>query len=139
MEKFVRVNENGVVVECVDVMPENAQGDWRPAVNVVPTLIPFKQIMGTHTFDITKDPVEIVWSSIDLTLQERKDTITGVVITPIQNQIREELNRQLDSEESVDLQVVQQLMETIRVKKLEIDALQTHQEVDDYIVANGIT
>lgn len=138
MPKYVRV-ENDQVIECLDYLPENAQGDWREAIDIIPSLIAFKQIQGPHTFDISKTPVEIVWSVIDLNLNERKETIINTVTSSLQNELNKQLNKNLsDPNESINFQLVESLVNQIRSKKFEIDAIQTHEELDQYIQNNNI-
>ena len=138
MPKYVRV-ENDQVIECLDYLPPNHQGDWREAIDIVPTLIAFKQIQGPHTFDITKSPVEIVWSVIDLTLNERKETIVQYVTGDLQGELNRELSKDLaDPNENINFQLVESLVNQIRSKKFEIDAIQTHEEMDQYILDNNI-
>jgi hypothetical protein len=138
MSKYVRV-ENDQVVECLDYLPANHQGDWREAVDVIPSLIPFKQIQGPHSFDISKTPVEIVWSVIELTLDERKQTIFNMTTADLQNQIEKQLNKDLSNpSENINFQLVESLVNQIRSKKFEIDAIQTHEEMDQYILDNNI-
>jgi hypothetical protein len=138
MPKYVRV-ENDQVIECLDYLPENAQGDWREAIDIIPSLIAFKQIQGPHTFDISKTPVEIVWSVIDLNLNERKETIINTVTSSLQNELNKQLNKNLsDPNQNINFQLIESLVNQIRSKKFEIDAIQTHEEMDQYIQNNNI-
>jgi hypothetical protein len=138
MAKFVRI-ENDQIIECLDYLPHNHQGDWREAIDIVPHLIPFKQIQGPHSFDISKTPVEIVWSVIDLTLDERKQTIVSITTGELQNEVGKELNKDLsDANQNINFQLIESLVNQIRSKKFEIDAIQTHEEMDQYIQNNNI-
>ena len=138
MPKYVRI-ENDNVIECLDYIPENPQGDWREAIDVIPNIIPFKQIQGPHTFDISKTPVEIVWSVIDLSLDERKQTIFNMIVDPIQLLLNKELNKNLsDPNQNIDFKIVENLINQVRNKKFEIEAIQTHEEMDQYIQTNNI-
>lgn len=65
MSLWVKI-ENGVVTACQADTPSN-QTDWRQAVEVRPTLDSAKQHYGAHSFDLSKDPVEIVWPVVDFT------------------------------------------------------------------------
>ncbi len=64
MPKHIQI-VNNEVVQCLDYLPENATGDWRIAVEIEPNLIPGRQIIGSHSFDLSKIPVEINWSVLD--------------------------------------------------------------------------
>jgi|688.fasta_scaffold00120_116 hypothetical protein len=140
MQKYVRV-ENDQVVECLDYLP-GTPGDWREAIDITPTLIPLKQICGPHHFDISKNPVEIVWSVIDLNEQERKETLMNILVSPLtfkmQQEMQKEFNNSLEGI-GMDVDFVRSLTEQVRAIKTEIAALTTHEEIDAYIAAKGIT
>ena len=138
MPKHVR-DVNGQVIECLDSLPERP-GDWREAIEVAPTLVQFRQIYGSHHFDTTKNPVEIVWSVIDLNEQERKETLMNMRTGQLQMQIQQEMQKEFaPNEEQTNLAVVGALMEQLRAIKAEIAALTTHKDIDAYIAAKGIT
>ena len=138
MPKYVRI-EDDLVVECLDYLPENAQGDWREAIDVVPPITPSRQIQGSHHFDISKTPVEIVWGVIDLSISDRKDTILAAVTTSTRQTIESELNRQYGLPAgSADFSIIEQMFTDLQIKRDEIQALSTHEEIDDYIQANNL-
>jgi len=138
MPKHVRV-ENDQVIECLDYLPERP-GDWREAIEVAPTLVPFRQIYGSHHFDISKNPVEIVWSVIDLNEQERKETLMNMRTGQLQMQIQQEMQKEFaPNDEQTNLTVVGALMEQLRSIKAEISVLNSHEDIDAYIAAKGIT
>ena len=135
--KHVRV-ENGQVVECLDYRPDRP-GDWRNAIEVSPPLVPFKQIYGAHSFDISKDPVEIVWPVVDLTVDERRETIMNQQTAQLQMQIQQEMQKEFSpTPEQTNLGIVEVLMRQLREKKAAIAALATHEDIDAYIAANNI-
>jgi hypothetical protein len=135
MPKYVRV-ENEHVVECLDYLPDGASGDWRQAVDVVPELLPGRQVMGTHHFDISKSPVEIVWSVLDISVEDRKKDLMSNLNSKSFNLVYEELIKEFNGQLS-NLAYVQASIEVYREKKAEINALQTHDEIDVFVSANG--
>ncbi len=56
----VRV-QNGQVTDCWDTPAPEGQSGWSAAVEITPDLTPNREILTTHHFDITKNPIEIVW------------------------------------------------------------------------------
>ena len=74
MPSHIKV-ENNVVVQCLSYLPEIHDGDWREAIEINPNCIPNRQMIGAHTFDLTKSPVEITWEVIDISVEERKQQL----------------------------------------------------------------
>lgn len=135
MSKHIRV-ENNQVVQCLDYLPENATGDWRIAIEVEPSLIEGRQIRGSHTFDLTKSPVEIVWSVIDLTVDDRKQDLLQRLNSESYEIVHGELIKEFEGQDS-EFTLVQAAISAYRAKRTEILALSTHDEIDAFILANG--
>lgn len=76
MSLWVRV-ENGQVTSCVDT-PQTGD-DWFPAVEVRPPLQPGWEYYGAHSFDLSKNPVEVVWPVLPVPLQDRKNSMKANV------------------------------------------------------------
>ena len=74
MPSHIKV-ENNVVVQCLSYLPEIHDGDWREAIEINPNCIPNRQMIGAHSFDLTKSPVEIIWEVIDISVEERKQQL----------------------------------------------------------------
>ncbi len=66
--------QNGKVVQVWDTPPPAGETGWRSAVEVRPDINADTQYYGTHSFDLSKDPAEIIWSVIDMTGQEIIET-----------------------------------------------------------------
>lgn len=135
MSKHIRV-ENNEVVECLDYLPENATGDWRIAVEIEPTLVAGRQITGAHTFDLTKDPVEIVWSIIDLSTDDRKTGLLQQLNADSYQLVSAELLKEFNGQDS-DFVFVQQAIQAYRTKRNQINLLSTHEEIDAFILENS--
>ena len=135
MSKHIRV-ENDQVVECLDYLPQNATGDWRIAVEVEPSIIKGRQIRGSHSFDLTKSPVEIVWSVIDLTIDDRKEELQQRLNLDSYDIVHSELIKEFSGQNS-EFELVQAAIVAYRTKRVEIAALTTHEEIDAFILANG--
>lgn len=70
MAFFVKINPSNEVVKVWDTPPPYGEEGWREAVEVRPTINDATQYYGPHSFDLTKNPVEIVWSVVDMTADE---------------------------------------------------------------------
>lgn len=134
MSKHVRV-ENNQVVECLDYLPENASGDWRAAIEIEPNLIPGRQIVGSHSFDVAKDPVEIVWSVIDLSVEDRKHQILSNLNQKSYEIVHEELVKEFEGNSS-DFTLVQSAISFYRQKRTEILSLSSHDQIDIFVANN---
>jgi hypothetical protein len=73
---WVRV-QNNEVTDCWDYHPGeqrlNTEIGWREAVEVIPDIVPGREAITTHTFNINVTPVEITWAKRSLNINERKD------------------------------------------------------------------
>ncbi len=73
MAYWVRV-DNGVVTGCIDFPPADPAA-WLPAIEVRPPIQDGRESYGTHRFDLSKTPVEIVWDVIPIGINDRKDSM----------------------------------------------------------------
>lgn len=135
MPKHIQV-VNNEVVQCLDYLPENATGDWRSVVEIEPTLIPGRQIRGSHSFDLTKSPVEITWSVIDLSIDDRKSMLSQKLNQESYEIVHDELIKEFEGQSS-NFNLVQAAITAYRIKRDEINALDTHEAIDAFIAANG--
>jgi hypothetical protein len=134
MSKHIRV-ENDQVVECLDYLPENYVGDWRVAIEIEPVLVVGRQIIGSHSFDLTKNPAEILWSDIDLSVEDRKDQILGSLNQESYHIVHAELIKEFQGNNS-DFVFVQSAISVYRQKRAEILALSSHNQIDLFIADN---
>lgn len=135
MPKHIQV-VNNEVVQCLDYLPENATGDWRIAIEIEPNLIPGRQIIGSHSFDLSKIPVEINWSVIDLSVDDRKSLLIQNLNQESYDSVQKELIKEFNGENS-NFSLVQAAITAYRIKRDEINALNTHEAIDAFIAANG--
>ena len=72
---------DGEVVHCWDRAPDEGVGvnGWREAVEVKPVIQQNRQGYTAHRFDITQDPVEIVYDVFDIPAGNRKSDLKGHV------------------------------------------------------------
>ena len=128
----VRV-QDGVVTDCWDTPAPEGQSGWSPAVEVTPDLVPNREIITTHTFDITKNPIEIVWGKRELSVEERKGGLIGQAtfsVTMLQNQLQMATTAN-NTEKMAELTA--QIDAAIPVRDAKIAAVEaavTHEDVD---------
>jgi len=74
MSMYVQVI-NGEVKEVWDTAPADGVGNngWKNAIEVRPNIAPNRQMYTGHSFDLNTDPVQIIWGTRDVTVDERKD------------------------------------------------------------------
>lgn len=86
----VRV-QDGKVTDVWDTPATEGQDGWSAAVEVTPDLTPNRETLTTHSIDITKNPIEIVWEKRSLSVDERKDSLiaqANFAVTMLENQLQ---------------------------------------------------
>ena len=127
MSLYVRI-ENGEVKDVWDTPPDDRPG-WKNAIEVRPTAIPHRQYYTGHTFDLTKDPVEIVYGLIDVTVDERKESMKQYAEAAFNRLFRQ----QADDPSTYDPVALQAAKDGVAPRKAAIDACTTHDELDALI------
>jgi len=124
---YVRVVD-GNVTDVWDTPPAEGVGNngWRNAVEVRPDIIPNRQGYTAHTFDLTTDPVQIVWGTFDISVDDRKSSMVTQAKFAVQQAIRESaLNP-----ESFDPSTITSAQATMTARIAAINACNTHDELD---------
>ena len=77
MSHYVQII-NGEVTQVVDTTPADGVGNngWRNAVEIRPAITQHRQGYTTHRFDLNTDPVQIIWDTFDVTVDERKASMS---------------------------------------------------------------
>lgn len=125
---FVKI-VNNEVTQCWDTQPPAGESGWKSAIEVRPPIVEGRQYYTGHTFDITKDPVEIVYGVEDITVEGRKEHLKNQAKYEYQQIANAELQKDLDGEEA-DVTVVQAASAAYKSKAAQIDACTTHDELD---------
>ena len=120
--------ENGEVKDVWDTPPDSRPG-WRKAIEVKPTIIPHRQYYTSHTFDITKDPVEIVYGVADISVAERKESMKQRAAMAFNMLFRQ----QAENPSTYDPVALQAAKDSIAPKIAAIDACTTHDQLDALI------
>jgi hypothetical protein len=136
---WVRV-QNDAVTDCWDYAPSEEQlanqAGWREAVEVVPDVTPRREYITTHTFDITKTPVEIVWSKASLTIEDRRGGLIGNAKFDLRKIIEEQTRLQMSDNpaEEFDTQVVIDAKAAFNTRVAALNAAVTHEDLDALVV-----
>ena len=127
MSLYVRI-ENGEVKDCWDTPPDGRAG-WKNAIEVKPTIIENRQKYTGHIFDITKDPVEIVYGVVDISVADRKEQMKQQAQFAFNMLFRE----QAVDPSTYDPVALQAAKDAIAPKQAAIDACTTHDQLDALI------
>jgi hypothetical protein len=127
MSLYVQV-VNGEVKQCWDTPPSEGVGNngWKNAVEVRPAITAHRQGYTAHTFDISKDPVEIVYGTFDISVDERKGGMKGNA----QFEFQRVVNQQASNPVTYDASAIEAARQTMVAKQAAIDACTTHDELD---------
>ena len=125
---------NGEMAQCWDTPPPVPVGQdgWKLAVEVKPEIIQNRQGLNGPVFDLSKDPVEIVWTVFDISVADRKSGLQGqnsgqfsqVVAFQAQTETDGDPDTHYDAVAVSDAQTRYQLLKT------EIEAAKTHAKLD---------
>lgn len=132
---WVRV-VNDQVKDCWDYRPGDgvmaSQPGWREAVEVTPDITPNREYITTHHFDVTKSPVEIVWSKASLSVGDRKGSMIAIAKQAVRKVIMEQMELEMspNSDESFDSQAVADAKTASAAKIAAINAATTHEDLD---------
>ena len=127
MSLYVRI-ENGEVKDVWDTPPDGREG-WKNAVEVRPVITPYRQYYTGHTFDLTKDPVEIVYGVADVTVADRKEHMKQQAAMAFNIVFRQQAN----DPSTYDPVALQAAKDSVEPKQAAIDACTTHDELDALI------
>lgn len=130
MSLFVQV-VNGEVKQVWDTPPKEGVGNngWKNAVEVRPAITPNRQGYTAHTFDLTKDPVEIVYGIFDITVDERKGGLKSRVGFKFQQIVNEQIQSQMQGG-TYDAAIVAAAQAEMTASIAKIEACTTHDQLD---------
>ena len=128
MSLFVKV-ENEEVTQVWDTQPPAGESGWQSAVEVRPSITDGKQVYTGHTFDLSADPVQIVYGVQDLTIAQRKEGLIGQAKSAYQQVANEQT--QLETEDaSGDAAAVSEAKDAKDQNIAAINACSTHADLD---------
>ena len=117
--------ENGEVKDVWDTPIDSREG-WKSAIEVRPAITPHRQYYTAHTFDLTKDPVEIVYGVADVTVAERKESMKQQAQMVFNRLFRQ----QAENPSTYDPIALQAAKDSVAPRQAAIDACTTHDELD---------
>jgi len=119
---------DGEVVHCWDSPPPNGVGvdGWREAIEVKPPIQPNRQGYTAHKFDITTDPVEIIWDVVDIGYGDRKSQLKGQAKVQFQQMV----NRHMNLPSDFDLSLVADYQTKLNERLASIEKCQSHDDLD---------
>lgn len=131
MSLFVQV-VNAEVKQVWDTQPPAGEEGWKSAVEVKPDLTADRQVYDGHTFDISVDPVQIVYAVRDITVDERKGGLIGQAQATYRTVVQAEMQKEIDEFPSTqyDAAVVAAAQDTYEARVTAVNAATTHDEVD---------
>jgi len=124
MSLYVQIVDNQMA-QCIDTMPPAPIGTdgWKNAVEMRLAITAHRQGYTGHTFDLTSDPVQIVYETYDITVDERKSGMKSNANFAVQQLLQVGV-------ENIDLEAIAAAKAEISVKQAAIDACTTHDELD---------
>jgi hypothetical protein len=125
--------QDGQVTDVWDTPAPEGQSGWSPAVEVTPDLVPNREILTTHTFDITKNPIEIIWGKRELSVEERKGGLIGQAnfsVTMLQNQLQMATTANNTERMSELTARIETAIPARDAKIAAVEAAVTHEDVD---------
>lgn len=127
---FVKI-VNDKVAQVWDTQPPAGEAGWKSAIEVRPVLTN-RQQYTEHSFDLTKDPVEIIWGVRDVTVDERKAQFMGRYKTIFQQVVNAEMRKEVDEfpETRYDAAVVDAARVEFETKMTALAAITTHEQLD---------
>jgi hypothetical protein len=128
MSLFTKV-VNDEVTQVWDTQPPAGESGWKSAVEVKPAITANRQSYDGHTFDVSVDPVQIVYAVKDITVDDRKgDLISAAKGT--YSQVANEQTRLETEDASGDTAAVSTAKDVKDASIAAINACTTHDELD---------
>ena len=127
MALYVRI-VNDQVKDCWDTAPTEGVGNagWKNAVEVRPAITANRQGYTAHTFDLSKDPVEIVYGTFDISVDDRKSGMKSNAQFTFQQVVNEQARNPL----TYDPAAVATAQAAMVARDAAIDACTTHDQLD---------
>lgn len=132
---WIRV-KNGQVTDVWDYRPSDdklaKEPGWREAVEVMPDLVPNREIVTTHHFDIDVTPAQIVWGKRAVEVGERKDGLRAQAKAAFKAVVDAEIAKETDQypDTQYDPAVVDAARVVFEDRMDAIAAAVTHEDVD---------
>lgn len=132
---WIRV-KNGQVTDVWDYRPSDdklaKEPGWREAVEVMPDLVPNREMVTTHHFDIDVTPAQIVWGKRAVEVEERKGDLRAKARAAFRAVVDAEIAKETDQypETQYDAAVVDAARAVFEARMDAIALATTHEDVD---------
>ena len=128
MALFAKV-VNDEVTQVWDTQPPAGESGWKSAVEVKPAITANRQTYDGHTFDVSVDPVQIVYAVKDITVDDRKGSLISAA-KGTYSQVANEQARLEADDASGDTAAVSTAKDVKDASIAAINACTTHEELD---------
>ena len=128
MSLFAKVINNEVK-QVWDTQPPAGESGWKSAVEVKPAITANRQTYDGHTFDISVDPVQIVYAVKDITVDDRKGGLISAAKSTYSQVANEQARLEAD-DASGDTAAVSTAKDVKDASIAAINACTTHEELD---------
>jgi hypothetical protein len=128
MSLFAKVLNNEVT-QVWDTQPPAGESGWKSAVEVKPAITANRQSYDGHTFDISVDPVQIVYAVKDITVDDRKGSLIDAAKSTYQQAANEQARLEAD-DASGDPAAVSTAKDVKDASIVAINACTTHEHLD---------
>ena len=127
MTHFVQILK-GEVKNVWDTTPSEGVGNngWKNAVEVRPNIISGRQGYTAHRFDLTVDPVQIIWDTYDISVADRKGGMKSNAVGVFQIAIDQQARNPL----TYDATAIETARQAMLARQAAIEACTTHDELD---------
>jgi len=132
--------KNGQVTDVWDYKPSAdklaKEAGWREAVEIMPDLMPNREMITTHHIDIDVEPAQIVWGKRAIEVDERKDGLRSQAKAAFKTVVDAEIAKETDAypETQYDPAVVDAARIVFEARMDAIAAATTHEAVDALMV-----
>lgn len=132
---WIRI-KNGQVSDVWDYKPSDEkianEFGWCEAVEIMPNLIPNREVITTHHFNIDITPIQIVWGKRELEVNERKNGLQDRAKQVFKSVVDAEVKKQIDEypETQYDAVVVNAARIVFEARMDAISAAVTHEDID---------
>ena len=125
MTLYVQIVDNEVK-QVWDTVPPAGQDGWREAVELRAPIQNGRQGYTAHRFDLTTTPVQIIWDTYDIPIDQRKSDMRSNAGFKFQQVLQE----QARNPETYDAAVIEAARQEMLAKQAQIDVATTHDELD---------
>lgn len=133
MALYVQVID-GQMTQCIDTLPPVpiGQDGWKNAIEIYPVLIPYRQGVTGPTYYCDLNPVEIVWTAFDFTIEDRREGQLVEAANQFNKVVRDqaELETNSNPNDHYDAAIVAAAQSRYESLVVQINAATTQEELD---------